>query len=193
MEENKNTSENEELIDEINNYKEDFYSKNSKNVIFKKNQKNELAQEISNQFDINRLLNSTAFQIKNTENIFFDYTVFKLFANETNYNYIIQHVMNIFNHCIVHFNKIVVHVNLDTFSVSAAERYKNIIILFNNACISSESDYESKIPNWYIYNTPNVLNMIHRLLKNIIDPNIIKKAQMYPKYESPSKLKELFV
>lgn len=191
MEEN-NDFETNELIDEIENYKEDYYSKNSKNMIFKKSQKNELAQEISSQFDITRLLNSTAFQIKNTENIYFDYTVFKLFANDTNYNYIIQHVMNLFNNCIVHFNRIVVHVNLDTFSVSAAERYKNIIILFNQACVSTESDYETKIPNWYIYNTPNVLNMIHRLLKNIIDPNIIKKATMYPKYQSPRLLKELF-
>lgn len=191
MEEN-NDFETNELIDKIENYKEDYYLKNSKNIIFKKSQKNELAQEISSQFDMTRLLNSTAFQIKNTENIYFDYTVFKLFANETNYNYIIQHVMNLFNNCIVHFNKIVVHVNLDTFSVSAAERYKNIIVLFNNTCVSTESDYETKIPNWYIYNTPNVLNMIHRLLKNIIDPKIIKKATMYPKYQSPRLLKELF-
>lgn len=163
-----------------------------KTFFFKKTQKNELAQKISNQFDIDRLLNSTAFQITDTENIYFDYTVFKLYANDTNYNYIIQHVMNLFNHCIIHFGKIVVHVNLDTFSVTAAERYKNIIVLFNQACASSEYEYSIKIPQWFIYNTPTVINMIQKLLKNVLDPNIVKKAIVYSRLESSHKLKALF-
>jgi hypothetical protein len=188
----KKNDESNEFIDKINTFKEDYYSKNSKNYFFKNAQKNELAQEISNQFELDKLLHSTAFQIANTENVFFDYTVFKLYANDTNYNYIIQHVINLFNHCIIHFGKIVVHVNLDSFSVSAAERYKNIIILFNNACICSEYEYSTKIPQWFIYNTPSVLTMIQKLLKNILDPSIVKKALVYSKQESSQKLRELF-
>ena len=102
----KQNSENNEFIDKINTFKEDYYSKNSKNYFFKNAQKNELANEISSQFELDKLLHSTAFQIANTENVFFDYTVFKLYANDTNYNYIIQHVLNLFHHCIIHFGKI---------------------------------------------------------------------------------------
>jgi hypothetical protein len=184
---------NNDLIGQMSKLKEDYYSQNAKNTFFKKNQKIELAKQMSSTFDINLLLQKTGYIIPGTPNIYFDYTVFKLFANEDNYNLIVSYILNLFQTCITNYGEYIVHVNLDTFTVSAAERYKNLITLFNESCISNTSiEYSKMLKFWKIYYTPSVIDMITKILKTVLEPEIIKKIIFISKKESDEKLQNLF-
>jgi hypothetical protein len=182
-----------ELLDQMSKFKEDYYSQNTKNTFFKKNQKFDLAKQVSLSFDINMLLQKTGYIIPGTQHIYFDYTVFKSFANEDNYNLIVNYILNLFQTCITNHGEYIVHVNLDTFTVSAAERYKNLITLFNECCLSNKTiEYSKLLKFWKIYYTPSVIDMITKILKTVLEPEIIQKIIFVSKKESDEKLQKLF-
>ena len=184
---------NNDLLDQMSKFKEDYYSQNAKNTFFKKNQKFDLAKQLSLSFDINMLLQKTGYIIPGTPHIYFDYTVFKSFANEDNYNLIVTYILNLFQTCITNHGEYIVHVNLDTFTVSAAERYKKLITLFNECCMSNKSiEYSKMLKFWKIYYTPSVIDMITKILKTVLEPEIIQKIIFISKKESEEKLQSLF-
>ena len=80
------------LMKDLESFKEEYYNKNSKNTFFKKSQKADCAKKICEEYDIYELLKQTAYFIPSNNEIFFNYPMFKLFANEENYNTIIDYV-----------------------------------------------------------------------------------------------------
>ena len=77
------------------------------------------------------------------------------------------------------FNTVELHINLDTFTISALERYKPLIIHFCNQCLSSGTQYSERIEKIYIYNTPkNFENMVN-IIKNFIDKRVYSKITLY--------------
>ena len=182
-----------DLLTQVNKFKDNYYSKNSKNMFFKKTQKAECAEQIAQQFDINVLLNNTVYIIGDTNQVFFDYAIFKLYANESNYQQIVDYVLLLFDIIIRKHGTYVTHVNLDTFTVSAAERYKKVIQTFNAACIrNTEFVYTQRLQSWHIYNPPSVIDMIHKILKPFIEPSVFNNARIISKEESAARLSELF-
>ena len=182
-----------DLLAQVNKFKDNYYSKNSKNMFFKKTQKSECAEQIAQQFDINVLLNNTVYIIGDTNQVFFDYAIFKLYANESNYQQIVDYVLLLFDIIIRKHGTYVTHVNLDTFTVSAAERYKKVIQTFNAACIrNTEFVYTQRLQSWHIYNPPSVIDMIHKILKPFIEPSVFNNARIISKEESAARLSELF-
>ena len=65
--------------------KQEFYDSQKKKTFFKNAQKSELAQYICSNMDENVLIERTFYNKEGTCIIFFDYTVFKTFANPQNY------------------------------------------------------------------------------------------------------------
>jgi hypothetical protein len=182
----------DELVLKMNRYKEEYYKNNSKNTIFKNKQKMELAKKISENFNMNELLQLTSYIIPNTPHIYFDYTVFKLYANESNYNEIARFVLNQFDTCIQNYGEYIVHVNLDSFTVSAAERYKRLVEIVNSLCIQNVNvNYTQRLRAWYIYNPPNVLDMIHKILKTVLDKGAVAKLNVVSKKDSPEILSKI--
>ena len=66
-----------------------------KNVFQKKAQKYEVAKEITSRFDINMLLQKTAYIIPNTNKVFVNYQMFKQFAQPDNYELFVKYVQNL--------------------------------------------------------------------------------------------------
>jgi hypothetical protein len=187
------TTNSAELMKNLETFKEDYYNKNSKNMFFKKSQKSDCAQKICEQYDINDLLKQTAYFIPTNNEIFFNYPMFKLFANENNYNVIIEYVFDLINESIRLYNKYIIHIDLSGFTITAAERYKSLIILFNAKCIeSSDIRYINYCEKWYIYNPPLVIDMISKVLSPLLHPDVLKNLTIYPKKESPLALDMLF-
>jgi hypothetical protein len=181
-----------DLLAQVNQFKDNYYSKNSKNVFFKKTQKADCAEKIAQQFDLNMLLANTVYIIGDSNHIFFDYTIFKLYANESNYQTIVDYILFLFDTVIRKHGSYITHVNLDTFTVSAAERYKNVIQVFNTTCIkNTEFQYTNCLQTWYIYNPPTVIDMVRKILKPFIEPTVFNIVITVPKAESPAMLSKL--
>ena len=169
------------IQNDIKKLQEEYYKTNTKNSFFKNKQKLECAETITQSYDINVLLNNTVYIIPGTNSIFFDYTVFKMFANPSNYSVCIQHITNTINYMISTNESYNVHINLISFTITAYERYKQLIIDFCNICLNHSLSFYAKLNKIYIYNTPNMFDTITKLLSPFVDPTINSKMITYNK------------
>ena len=194
---NELTTDNEQFLSEVNNYKNDYYSNNRKGMIFKKTQKLDLAKNISNQFDLKTLITNSIFIIPNTNNIYLDYTILKLYIHPDNYNSLIDYIFYLQDDLIQQYKTYNIHINLDTFTISAAERYKSLIELYSkkceDLCVNKSEDefYTNLVDKLCIYNTPNIIDTIITLLKPIIPPVINTKFHFETKQDSPKLIEKL--
>lgn len=182
---------NNDLLKDLERYKANYYNENKKNFFFRKSQKINFATKLCQNFDINQLLNNTVYILPNTNSVYFDYTIFKLYANHENYKLIIEYFLNLLNCCINNYNNFVLHVNLNSFTITAAERYKNAIELFCNECLKSQTRYARMLLKMYLYNSPSIVESVHNIFGNLVDPLVRDRLVIYSKDESQIKLEEL--
>jgi hypothetical protein len=182
-----------DILKDIESFKNTYYSENRKNIFFKKSQKLDCATKISNEFDINDLLSQTVFIIPNTNRVYLDYTVFKLYANPDNYNTIVNYVIQLFRTCIETHGSFECHFNLNSFTITAAERYKTVIELFCKECLKSETRYGRMMSKMYIYYSPGMLEKFTNLFSHLIDPFVRDRFVVYNKDESEEKIQKLII
>jgi len=179
------------LVDLMEKCKEDYYQTENKNMFFKKSQKMNCAKKVSETFPIEEMINTTVYILPNTNKIIFNYPIFKLYATEELYIIFIQKVINLYDILLEIYSTFEVHVILDTFTITAAERYKNIINLFCKKCMNSEKNYTKFLQGMYIYYTPSMIESISTFLKPFIDPLLTERVIYYSKADSNSLLEKL--
>jgi hypothetical protein len=173
-----------QLLKEIEEYQNKYYENNDKNTIFKNTQKNNLASSISSRFDTNKLLTMLCYPIINTNIVIIDYSVFKLFANPNNYEIITNHILGEFKKIIETYDNFECHINVNTFTISAAERYKNMIKIFCSKSLASDTLYSDKISKLIIYYPPSMIQSISKVFSPFINPNVKEKVIIYDKTSS---------
>lgn len=179
------------LVELMEKYQQEYYQSQGKNMFFKKSQKQDCAKGVSQAFPLEDMIRRTIFILPNKNKLVFDYTVFKLFATNENCDVIIQWIIDSYDQLLSQYANFEVHIILDGFTISAAERYKSIIQNFCNKCMTSETRYTQFITGMYLYYTPSMMESISTLLKPFIDPLISKRIFMYSKAESPAIFKRL--
>jgi hypothetical protein len=183
----------QDFMAKINQLTTQYYSDNKKNLFYKNAQKQECANTITNTIGIEELMHKTCFIINDTNCVFIDYVIFKTFAVPENYEQLVEYILSLFNYCIQRYGVYEAHINLNSFTISAAERYKTIISLFINKCmVDNNSCYSEKITKMGIYNTPNTFNSISKILLPLVDNNVKQKIVLYDKNNSNDILRELF-
>jgi hypothetical protein len=177
------------LIEEIEKFQNTYYQNKGKNTLFKKSQKLECASQISTNFDIQLLLNKTAYIIQNTNKIFIDYTVFKLYGNPNNYKVIIDRIFSLLSEVINIYGVYECHINLNYFTITAGERYKKIIEMFCSECLQNTTKYAAYLSKMHIYNSPSMLENIAKLFMHYIEPSVKTKIEIHSKADSNEKIK----
>jgi hypothetical protein len=180
------------LFQTIEDLKTQYYEQNEKKSIFKKRQKLDCAETISSHIELQKLLDATIFIIPNTSHIFFNYPTFKTFAHPGIYHDIVEHAMRQLNYCIDKYGSYDMHLNLDTFSISAVERYNEGIRLYCNQCLKNKCEYYKKITNMHMYNVPSLIDAIAKLLDGFIHPEIKTKIIKYTREESNIVIPQLY-
>lgn len=181
-----------QVIEQLRQIQSQYYSENKKNIFFKKSQKLNCALETAKSFDIPTLFNCTTFQIPNTNKLFLDYTVFKLFANPFNYLELVTLLIDLVNRLIIEHGQFEAHLNLDSFSASAVERYIPLVKLFCSECLKDQSYTRiDKMIKLHIYNTPSLVNNVAKPLISVCDPAIKNKIVYYTKKESSELIQKL--
>ena len=176
------------LVEQLEQYKNEYYNENTKNIVFKSNQKMDCAAKIAAQISLEDLLSKTMFILPNTNKVFIDYSIFKVYAHPGIYDKIINYIQGLFNICIANYGVFEAHVDLKSFTVSAAHRYKEIIDVFYQTSLRNETVYYIKLDAMYVYNTPSTITDIAKIFLN---PDIMPKVKTFSKEESPRKIKEL--
>lgn len=185
------------ILDDLSAIREEFYSSRRKNIFFKNSQKAECADYITTKMSIEDLVKNTVFLFKD-EVIYIDYSVFKQYASPSNYEYIIKHLFQCIHHAIQSKGKYELHIHLATFSISAAERYKDFIQMFYSIYFLGEVDYGRYMSSMHIYYVPSMMNTISTILRNYMTDTMARHLSIqeriftHNKQESASKLTELF-
>jgi len=178
------------VLNKVEELKQLYFEINKKNLLFKKLQKDDCAKYISEKIDVNLLIEKTVYIIPNTNIIMIDYPVFKLFANGDNYTKIIDHIMNLFDYAIKYFGNFEVNYNLESFTVSAAERYVPAVKEFCNRCLTQSTRYSDLMTTFRILNTPSVMDMIITIFKPFSEKTVIQKIVLLKKDETAKYLLE---
>jgi len=179
------------LVEMMEKYQQEYYQSQGKNMFFKKSQKQDCAKGVSQAFPLEDMLQRTIFIIPGKNKLVFDYTVFKLYATSENYEAIIKRVIDLYDVLLSEYSNFEVHIVLEGFTISAAERYKSVIQLFCNKCMTAQTKYTTYITAMYLYYTPSMMESISALLKPFIDPDISQRIVMFSKVESPALFKQL--
>jgi hypothetical protein len=180
------------IHEKINETVEEFYTANGKNIIFKSRQKKDCADYISNIYDMDDLLSNTIYMIPGKPYVYIDYTLLKLYINDDNYVHMIRKYQETFEECYSKNNHIEVHLNLDSFTISAAQRYKTYIETFANECMINGNGYSTLLSKFVIYNSPSMIDNIFIIVKHIVDKRLLNKIEIVNKKESAIRLRELF-
>jgi len=170
----------ESLLDDLSKFRDAYYNENKKKIFKNKSQKYEVAREITSRFDINILLQKTAYIIPNTNKVFVNYLMFKQFAQPDNYELFVKYVQNLVS-VVININKTFeCHVNIDSFTISAAERYKGVIHKFSEG-VFGYTEYMDAI---YVYNPPTMIEKISKLILNLLDQSTKSKIIVVNKLDS---------
>lgn len=164
----------------------DYYEKNGKNLFFKNSQKQNCAELVCSKMNLGDLLNETIWIIPNTNGVFIDYTVFKMYATPENYDLILNHIISKFTECIEEFGEYNVYMNILGFTISSGERYKPIIDLFYRKCFEQTQTvyFTNALNNMKILNAPAVMEQISSLFNSMVSPQVKTKIQIYKKENS---------
>lgn len=181
-----------ELADVVK-MKEAYYEKHKKNMFMKSSQKFDCAREICSKVDIVGLMNQTFWLVPDKNCFYFDYRVYKLYGNPDNFRLVIDNILHMTKWCIQEYGSFEIHVNLSSFTISAAERYKSMIQLFCDICMSqTDCEYLSNLRTMNLYNIPAVFEHISKMLIPILPPEIVPKIKLLYKNESLPLMKQLY-
>jgi len=182
-----------ELSDKIINIKLHFSKASSDNFsLFRNTNKLNCAKMVSTNIDVQELIKHTTFIIPNTNKIYIDYVLFKSYAHNEVYDALIKNVIHLFNTCIESHNSFEIHVDLNTFSISAAQRYKPLIQILCNECLSSQTPLMSYLTTFRIYNTPYMIDSISAIFRPFISDQIKNKVEFVSRKDSMNHKEVLF-
>jgi hypothetical protein len=180
----KNISTEDNLLERINKLRTEYANTNKKSFFFNSQYKQNCATEINNQFEIDTLMSSTLFILPNSHHVYFDYTMFKTFAIPELYEQIVGKVIQKMRYCLDTYGTCEVHININSFSISAFHRYKPIIELYSYECNNKNQDFYEKIKKMHVYNVPSTINAISTLIQPILNPLMREKIVKYDKESS---------
>ena len=176
-----------EYCAQMEDAKAKFYEKNPKKLIFKNKQKLECAQTVTEEFDLNKMIACTAFIVPNTNIIYYNYLVFKIYGNESNQREVYTHFRGLICTLLETYETFEVHVNLKTFTISACQRYYKMI----TSSFDENTLLTDKMSKLVIYHTPNIVDQLTKLLYSTIR-TILPKTEYYYKDSSDARINALF-
>jgi hypothetical protein len=175
------------IIEFITQHRESMLQETGKNSFFKNAQKKQMAKSVCQNLsanDLQQVISMTIYRLPQTNRIYIDYPTFKLYANDDVYEMVVLHLLRIYDDCIHDFGSYFLHINLSGFTVSAADRYKNGVMIFSERCLKSDTKYTFLLEKMQILNTPNSFESIIQFLKVFIPKEVSEKIETLNKQES---------
>ena len=105
-----------------------------------------------------------------------------MFCHTDNYNYCVDYIISRFKECIQRHGNFSCTIDLNTFTISAAQRHKNLIELFCRKCLNDTvNNYSESLTKLDIENPPSAMEQLYKLFNNFIDPQVKSKIQILSK------------
>lgn len=182
-----------ELEKEIESIREEYYSESGKNVVFKKQQKYDCAKQVVSHISIDVLLDRTCWIDEKTNYVMFDYPIMKTYASPEVFDAITDHIIGKFRVVKNVQGALVVILNLDGFTVSAAERYKSLIEMFCTKCFNLQMGFAQILTKLVISNAPSTIESVRPILMSFMLEEIKSKLQIVGKKDTAEVLRGMGV
>lgn len=178
--------EREEYISKIKETQQQYYEKHQKNLIFKNAQKLDCAHFVSQNADVQKMIQCTAFIVPNTNILYYNYLVFKTFANDSTYLSLHEYVTSLIAQILQTYETFEFHINMKTFSVTACQRYYSLI----TSSIDDNLIFTERMSKIVVYHTPFIIDQITKILYNSVR-TFIHKVE-YVRENSDERIAQLF-
>jgi hypothetical protein len=170
------TLEDSSLENKIANIRSQFYDQQGGKSWFKQSQqKVNCAVAISQTIPLNDLFQKSFYLIANTNQVHLDYPTFKTFAHPEIYTKITNYILDLFTQCIHTTGCYEIHINLKSFTMTAAQRYRDMISQFCNDFFTKDT---SRLLCIHIYHSPKMFDAISALFSGFIDEQIRSKIHI---------------
>jgi hypothetical protein len=163
----------QDILEKINALKSDYYATNSKNILFKKQQKFEIATNIMQTMDINAVL-SSVFRIENTS-LVFNYALFKTVACPEIYTAMVSHVFARSDELVQTYGTFQTTLDFKGLTMTGVERYKGFVSLLSQQGAILGHNLLAHIDKIYIVNPPSIIMNIAQILLPLVDPSVKDK------------------
>jgi hypothetical protein len=162
-----------DILEKINSLKNDYYTENKKNIIFKNGQKFDCANTIVQQMSKTDLFNSI---IRIHENrLLVSYSMFKTVIHPDIYLDLIQFIFQQ-NDTILHTHAMYdVVVDLKGLTMTGVERYKGFISTLSIEGQRNEKNFLQKLEKIIIINPPFMVANVGKILLPLMDPVVKNK------------------
>ena len=167
------------LQEKISKIQEEYRSAYPSTIFNKERGKLECAAHVMSHVDMKDLFRSTVFSPENGR-VVFEYPFFKTFAHPENYASLVDFVIQVLHESIQKNGTFEIHVNLKSFTPTAARRYLEVIQLFCNKCLASNTEFSRLMTQMYLYNSPKIVHMISSILRGVVDDTVRSKIVIVP-------------
>lgn len=162
------------------------------------NKKKQEQSSILDTFQFNYLLTNTVFilplskpsETNISNKIFIDFLNFKKFVTNENFDYVVTYFISLIVEILQIYETFELHVNLNSFTISACEKYKDIVLLFYE---KFQVNYINRIDSLYVYNTPHIFETIRTIFTKLspLSSTFMIEPVLYDKKESPAKMADI--
>ena len=166
------STDDQNILNKINSMKSDYYSANSKNILFKNQQKFDCAQSIIQNIDLNALFNMIM-KVTEQNHIHFNYSVFKTVMNPSIYMEFIYFIFKVNDDILKTCNSYEVYLDFKGLTMTGVERYKDFITLLSDQGKVNGKNFLEKLDHAYVINPPFMFSSMGKILLPLVD-KIIK-------------------
>ena len=175
----------DDLEREIEKTKSEFYADSGgKNTFFKKQQKYDCAKQVVSKISLDVLLCRTCSIVENTNYVHIDYPLLKTYASPEIFETIADYIIMNFQQIKDTYGNLQIFLNLDGFTVSAAERYKSLIEIFCMRCFQRNTGFAPVVLQFVVYNSPNVMDAIKHIVLPFMEDNVKAQLRVVSKKDS---------
>lgn len=139
---------------------------------FKNIKETEIIEQIKNITDVDVLLSCICNYENN--NLILDYRYFKYSATNTNYIYIINHIVKTINHILNTHNLFNVYVCMQYLSVLDIDKHSHFIYNISNTL---KIKFPDKLNKCHVYNAPYIFTNIYNLISTFVDKKTQEKIK----------------
>jgi hypothetical protein len=166
----------ETLEDQISRIQTQYYQQNGKSFFVQSKQKLDCAEIILQNIPLEELMSK---MIRIEENrVFFNYVFFKTFAHPTVYETIVNAIFSNICDAVNKYGSFEIHINMQSFTATAAQRYKDIIKLFCFRCLHRDAAIAGYLKMMYVYNSPKMIETIAHIFSGFVDDQILSKISI---------------
>jgi hypothetical protein len=182
---NNSASSDADILNRIESARKNYYDEKPKNLFFKKQQKFDCAESVTNNVDLAAVL-PLLFRVE--ENVIFvNYAVFKAIASPSIYMDMANYLFDTTQKIIETYSKYNLSLDLAGVTMSAIERYRTFVVLVSSEGMKNSRGLLNHLDLIHVHNPPTFVEYLCSIVIPIIDPSIKDKFIIYLKNGSVVK------